>query len=151
MFFSQQEQMLVVLESVLLGVGLALYYDVLRALRRHFRAGTVLTAVCDTVFWLGLLAALFEFSIAFAAGQSRYYVLAGAGAGAALYFALPGELIFGLLCALLDTLGFLRRKVMLLVHRLQSLTRKLELRKKIVLPLKKFAKSPSIFRGKGIK
>lgn len=151
MFFSQQEQLLVVLESVLLGVGLGLYYDMLRALRRHFRAGTALTAVCDAAFWLGLLAALFEFSIAFAAGQSRYYVLAGASIGAVLYFALPGELVFGLLCTLLDALGFLRRKALFFMHWLQSLTRKFELRKKIALPLKKFAKSPSIFRGKGIK
>lgn len=151
MFFSQQEQLGVVLESVLLGVALGVYYDVLRAVRRHFRAGTALTAVCDTVFWLGLLAALFEFSIAFAAGQSRYYVLAGAGAGAALYFALPGELVFSLLCAALDVVDFLCKKTILLMHWLHQLVRKLGIRKKIALPIKKFVKSPSIFRGKGIK
>ena len=35
--FSNQEQLRLLLQSLLLGVGTGLLYDILRALRRHFR------------------------------------------------------------------------------------------------------------------
>ena len=84
--FSNQEQLRLFLQSILLGVGLGAVYDLLRAPRRVFRFGWAATAVCDALFWLVLLAALFEFNLLFAAGQNRYFVLAGAAGGAVLYF-----------------------------------------------------------------
>lgn len=151
MFLTLQEQALTVLQSVLLGVGVGLYYDVLRAFRRHVRAGVWLTALCDILFWLGLLAALFEFSLVFAPGQNRYYVLAGAAAGGLLYFALPSELVLGLLGLLLDTLAFVRKKLMQGIQALHKLAVRLQIRKKIRKFAKKFGKTSSIFRRKGIK
>ncbi|MDY3617901.1 spore cortex biosynthesis protein YabQ [Agathobaculum sp.] len=151
MFLPLQEQALTVLQSVLLGVGIGFYYDVLRAFRRHVRAGAALTALCDALFWLGLLAALFEFSLVFAPGQNRYYVLAGAAVGGLLYFALPSELVLGLLSLVLDALSFVRKKIVQAARWVRALAVRLEIRKKIRGFVKKFEKSSSIFRKKGIK
>ena len=81
-----QAQFLLGLQSILLGASLGLFYDILRAFRVYFSAGRLATALYDIVFWLVLLAAFFEFSLVFAMGQSRWYVLAGACVGAGIYF-----------------------------------------------------------------
>ena len=53
--------------------------------------------MCDALFWLVLLAALFEFNLLFAMGQSRYFVLAGAAGGAVLYFQLISAAVLAVL------------------------------------------------------
>ncbi|MDO4269955.1 MAG: spore cortex biosynthesis protein YabQ [Eubacteriales bacterium] len=151
MFFPMQAQLLLVLQSFLLGVGLALFYDVLRALRWYFGYGRAKTAVCDGIFWLVLLAALFEFNIAFAAAQSRYFILAGAGGGAAVYFALVSGLVLAALRLLLDGAAFLCASAAAAVSWLSRAAHRLGLPEKIRLFAKKFGKPSSIFRGKGLK
>ena len=99
--FTNQEQLRLLLQSVLLGVGTGLLYDVLRALRRHICMRPRATAALDMVFWLVLAAGLFEFGLVFAAGQPRFFVLAGAAGGAALYFLLLSGAVLLILAAVL--------------------------------------------------
>ena len=56
--FSNQEQLRLLLQSLLLGAGAGLLYDALRALRRQTGCGRAMTAVLDAVFWLVLSAAV---------------------------------------------------------------------------------------------
>ncbi len=93
MFVPMQAQFVLVVQSVLLGVMLAIFYDVLRALRICFAAKGWQVALYDVFFWIVLLAALFEFNLVFATAQSRYYVIAGAVGGMLLYFGAFSGLI----------------------------------------------------------
>ena len=67
--FTNSQQVTLVLQSLLLGVGIGAVYDMLRALRLHFRCGWAGVALLDTLFWAIVLAALFEFGLIAAAGQ----------------------------------------------------------------------------------
>ena len=71
--------------SVVLGVGLAFFYDLLRIFRRMIRHGVLATGVEDILFWF--LSACFLFALMFygTSGALRGYVPAGAGLGALLY------------------------------------------------------------------
>lgn len=69
--FTNSQQVTLVLQSLLLGVGIGAVYDMLRALRLHFRCGWAGAALFDTLFWAIVLAALFEFGLIAAAGQPR--------------------------------------------------------------------------------
>lgn len=150
-FFSNQEQLRLFLQSVLLGAGIGVVYDLLRAPRRLFGFGWAATAVCDLAFWLVLLAALFEFNLLLAAGQDRYFVLAGAAGGAAVYFGLLSGLVLAVLEGMLRGIA---QGVVLLYRVGQSMAQRLRqcaLAGRIAFFAKKFAKPSSIFRGKGIK
>ena len=85
--FTNSQQVTLVLQSLLLGVGIGAVYDMLRALRLHFRCGWAGAALFDTLFWAIVLAALFEFGLIAAAGQPRGFVLLTAAGGMGLYFA----------------------------------------------------------------
>ena len=50
--FTNSQQVTLVLQSLLLGVGIGAVYDMLRALRLHFRCGWAGAALFDTMFWL---------------------------------------------------------------------------------------------------
>ena len=70
------------LEAVLLGAVLGLVYDVFAVVRGLTRAGAGLTALCDALFWLIALAVYFVFTVAWAGGQVRGFLLLGCGLGA---------------------------------------------------------------------
>ncbi len=105
-------QLLVILQSVLLGAGMGILYDLLRALRRHFCFGKAGTAVCDLIFWIISLSAFFRFSVASAVGQSRYYVIAGLLIGAGIYIMLVSESVLELLEYILSFFGFIYSKAL---------------------------------------
>lgn len=151
MFFAQSVRLLALLQSVLLGAGIAAFYDVLRAVRYRARAGRVLTGCCDALFWLVLLAALFEFSVAVVPGQSRAYVLIGIGLGALVWFSLLSACMLLVLQRLFDLLALppalLAKAGCWLWKQPQAVT----LRKKTSDLVKKFCIRASIFRRKGIK
>ena len=73
--FTNSQQVTLVLQSLLLGVGIGAVYDMLRALRLHFRCGWAGAALFDTMFWAIVLAALFEFGLT---GRRHGIVLCGA-------------------------------------------------------------------------
>ena len=54
--FTNSQQVTLVLQSLLLGVGIGAVYDMLRALRLHFRCGWAGAALFDTMFWAIVLA-----------------------------------------------------------------------------------------------
>lgn len=149
--FTNQEQVRLLLQSLLLGVGIGLVYDVLRALRRHFACGRAATAAYDTVFWLVTAAALFEFGIVFAIGQTRFFALAGAVCGACVYFALLSDAVLAVLGGLLVLAARLWGAAASAARRIYSLAERLGPSEKFRAFAKKIQKSSSIFRRKGIK
>ena len=131
-----QAQFLLGLQSILLGASLGLFYDILRAFRVYFSAGRL---------------AFFEFSLVFAMGQSRWYVLAGACVGAGIYFFLLSGLVQGALRLVLDLAARLCGLFVTAGEKARGLAGKAGLPEKIRSFTKKFAKPSSIFRRKGIK
>lgn len=107
MSFSLEEQTLVFLEAILLGVGGGLVYDLCRSLRRVVHAGIFGTALTDFAFWLFVLGALFYFAVTDAAAQMRVYVLLGEGLGMALYFLCFTPLLLPVFIGLLRLLGYM--------------------------------------------
>lgn len=71
-------------QSVLLGLGAAVLYDLIRAVRLRLPRAT---ALLDMVYTLCVGTALFLFTLRRAAGLLRGYVLLGALGGAVLFFA----------------------------------------------------------------
>lgn len=109
--FTNSQQVTLVLQSLLLGVGIGAVYDVLRALRLHFRCGWAGVALLDTLFWAIVLAALFEFGLIAAAGQPRGFVLLTAAGGVELYLVALSETMLEVFMRLLQVLAKLRRAV----------------------------------------
>ena len=149
--FSNQEQLRLLLQSLLLGVCTGLLYDILRALRRHFSCGCAATAVLDTVFWAILSAGVFEFGIVFAAGQPRLFVLAGAACGLALYLVLLSEAVLAVLGAVLRAAAYAWQTCRTLIQHAQNVLQLIGIPEKIRHFAKKIQITSSIFRRKGIK
>lgn len=149
--FSNQEQLRLLLQSLLLGVCTGLLYDILRALRRHFSCGCAATAVLDAVFWIVLSAGVFEFGIVFAAGQPRLFVLAGAACGIALYLVLLSEAVLAVLGAVLRAAAYAWQTCRTLIQHAQNVLQLIGIPEKIRHFAKKIQITSSIFRRKGIK
>ena len=137
--FTNSQQVTLVLQSLLLGVGIGAVYDMLRALRLH------------TLFWAIVLAALFEFGLIAAAGQPRGFVLLTAAGGMGLYFAALSETVLEVLMRLLQVLVKLRRAVYGLRMHCQTVVKQRCSPVKIRFLTKKFEKDSFLFRKKGIK
>jgi spore cortex biosynthesis protein YabQ len=69
------------------GVGLGLFYDLLRLLRLA-PAPRLLAGLLDLLFWLAAAGLLFSCALALGDGRVRLYMAAGLALGAALYFLL---------------------------------------------------------------
>ena len=80
-----REQLILLAQCVLFGTGVGLIYDVFRAVRRVIWPGRAGETVCDALFCLLNLAAVFRFAIVNAAGQWRLFVLLGVCAGGLLW------------------------------------------------------------------
>lgn len=139
------------LQSLLLGIGIGLVYDMLRALRWHFSCGRAATAALDAVFWIVLTAGLFEFGLVFAAGQPRLFVLVGAICGASLYFMLLSSAVLLVLTAMLCAAARVWSAGKAAARVLQTALRRTGMPEKIRHYAKKIQKPSSIFRGKGLK
>ena len=135
--FTNSQQVTLVLQSLLLGVGIGAVYDMLRALRLHFRCGWAGAALFDTLFWAIVLAALFEFGLIAAAGQPRGFALS--------------ETVLEVLMRLLQVLVKLRRAVYGLRMHCQTVVKQRCSPVKIRFLTKKFEKDSFLFRKKGIK
>lgn len=97
MLFATIGQWKVLVAMMAAGLLVGLVYDLLAALRRLLRAGTLLSLCADLSF--GLMSALvLGGALTFANyGQMRLFAFLGAGAGAALYALGPHRLGRGLL------------------------------------------------------
>ena len=80
-----REEASLLLVSVIWGAAMAAAYDVLRILRRAVRHGTLAVAAEDLLYWICASFALFYLLLSQNDGSIRWYVLAGAAAGAWLY------------------------------------------------------------------
>lgn len=149
--FTNAEQLRLLLQSLLLGVGIGLFYDVLRALRWHFACGRAATAVYDALFWLATAAAFFEFGIVFAAGQDRWFVIGGAVGGMALYFMSLSGAVLAVLGGLLGLAARLWNAAAAVAQWVRRAAERSGLPDKFRSSAKKIANSSSIFRRKGIK
>lgn len=149
--FSNQEQLRLLLQSLLLGVGTGLLYDILRALRRHFSCGCAATAMLDAVFWIVLSAGVFEFGIVFAAGQPRLFILTGAACGIALYLVMLSEAVLAVLGAALRAAAYAWQTCGTLIQHAQNVLQLIGIPEKIRHFAKKIQITSSIFRRKGIK
>ena len=143
--FTNSQQVTLVLQSLLLGVGIGAVYDMLRALRLHFRCGWAGVALLDTLFWAIVLAALFEFGLIAAAGQPRGFVLLTAAGGVELYFAALSETMLEVLMRLLQVLAKLRRAVYGLRVHCQTVVKQRCSSVKIRFLTKKFKKTLFFF------
>lgn len=91
-------------QAILLGAALGVLYDVLHAAEQGKRPAWQL-GVCDALFWLAALAAYFVFTVTFAGGQVRGFVL------------------IGMLCGILSAHLLLGRPVRAVTRALWSLVR----------------------------
>lgn len=150
-----QVQFLLLMESLLLGMGAGLLYDVLRAIRWYYHFGQVRTALCDIVLWLVLLAAVFQFGVARAAGQNRFYVLAGLVGGTVAYeFAISAPVLSAfrhLLSALTAVRAWSVRMAATGKGNLQKKVQGLAIPEKIRAFLKKICPTPFHFWPKRFK
>lgn len=151
MFFSLQTQFLIFLQSFLLGVIIGLYYDILRSMRRHFKAQMKMTLICDSIFGLGALLLLFEFGLNFAAGQNRFYVLFAAAIGMVLYFVTISSVILMVLLTLLAICRKIKKMAVFCIRKIAHKLRETKKYKKMKEKIKNIEKTTSIFRKKGIK
>ncbi len=149
--FTNSQQITLVLQSLLLGVGIGAVYDILRALRLHFHCGWGSTALLDMLFWAVVLAALFEFGLIAAAGQPRGFVLVMAAGGMGLYLAALSETVLETLLRLLQAFAKLRRAVHGLRMHCKTVVKERCSPVKIRFLAKKFEKDSFLFRRKGIK
>lgn len=144
-------QTLIFLKAILMGVMLGILYDLLRALRRDLGAGVAFTALCDTVFWIGTLGAIFVFVLTAAEGEGRFYVLLGAAMGAILYFIALSPPILAIFMSMvgvvIKSLNFLVEMLNKLKDIGKSAKKKAEHRKQSDKTLKK----PFHFHRKGFK
>lgn len=81
------QQLHILLRSVLLGWGLGLLYDLLRALRRRCRQNA-LSATLDALYGLMLFLLVFLFTLQVGGGELRVFLLAGLALGLLLFFSL---------------------------------------------------------------
>ncbi|MBQ2698288.1 MAG: spore cortex biosynthesis protein YabQ, partial [Clostridia bacterium] len=79
------QQLLLFGQSLLMGAGLALVYDLLRPLRRRIPR---FAWAADALFGLAAPAGVFLFVLRRSGGEPRLYVLAGLLLGSAAFFTL---------------------------------------------------------------
>lgn len=103
--------------ALLLGVGLGIFYDALKAVRLAWRR-RALTAAADLLFCAGLTFALFSFGLGPGEGSLRAFMLLCAGCGWGLYALTLSPAVLKLLGL---ALGGLRRAAAPCLKRLEKI------------------------------
>jgi len=83
--------------SALLGLGLGVFYDLLRTVRAFLPKKRAFTAFVDALFWICSIFALLAFVLTFAGGRMRWYILFGAFCGGFVYRTAASEIVFRLI------------------------------------------------------
>lgn len=99
------------------GVAFGLLFDLLRALRRHFRPNPWVGALGDLIFWAAATAAVSAGLFHGNWGELRFYVLVSLLLGLGGYLWLASPVVLGLLSLLLRALQWLVRGLVSLVLR----------------------------------
>lgn len=97
-FFSVSEQCSLFLLSVILGMGIGVFYDVFRTLRIVFPPAAKKNAVFaeDIIFMVVSGAAVFLYAAVLCRGQVRFFCIVGTLLGFTLYIATVGSIIVGI-------------------------------------------------------
>ena len=90
------------LGSLLLGGGLALIYDIMRAWRRAFGLGAIIIGIQDVLFLVLCAWSAFALILYGLDGHIRWYALAGMALGAALYLLTASMAVLTLFTRLLS-------------------------------------------------
>ena len=118
-------QTLQFLYSALLGVGLGVFYDVLRCVRLYIRKSRVITGIFDTIFWICATFSFIAFILTYAEGRMRWYVLFGTFCGGFVYASAASEIVLKVMMtttkALAKLLSVITRPVYLLLRKLKNM------------------------------
>lgn len=111
-FFTVSEQCSLFLLSVVLGLGIGVFYDVFRVLRIVFPPAAKRNAVFaeDIVFMAASGAAIFLYAAVLCRGQVRFFCVIGTFLGFLLYIATVGSLIVGILRSIASAIAKFFRK-----------------------------------------
>lgn len=118
-------QTLQFLYSALLGVGLGVFYDVLRCVRSYVRKSRIITGIFDVIFWICAIFSLIAFILTCTEGRMRWYVLFGTFCGGFVYASAASEIVFkvmrGTAKALSKLLSLITRPVYLMLRKLKNM------------------------------
>lgn len=84
------------LQALLAGVAMGIYYDIFRFLRRIFKFSELSVVFQDLLFWITSAVFLFFICLKLNAGFIRIYFVIFAMVGWLIYFMTAGKLIFKL-------------------------------------------------------
>lgn len=82
------EQTAVFLQCILCGIATGMIFDVFRIIRRTSEKNSLITNLCDALFWLFYSAFFISFIYKVNDGALRWYVFAASALGMTLYFLL---------------------------------------------------------------
>ncbi len=99
------EETLLLLMSIYGGLVLVLCYDVIRIIRRVFKASVLRVVIEDVVFWTGAAIFMFHIFLKYNYGRPRYFAVGAALGTMVLFEWLIGRHI-------VDRTAFLLRKIM---------------------------------------
>ena len=85
------------LQALLVGVGMGVYYDVFRLRRRIFQFRWLSVALQDVIFWVTSAVAVFFVCVRWNGGYIRIYFVLFVMCGWLLYFLTVGKMVFVIL------------------------------------------------------
>ena len=97
--------------SVLLGIGSAVLYDVIRAVNKVFKPNIYLIFFLDIFYWSVLALVFFVFFMVFSNGQVRMFAIFGALAGFLFSFLLFSKISMFIFCKIFLLLRFIFSKI----------------------------------------
>ncbi len=103
------------LQALLVGLAMGIYYDCFRFFRRLFKSDAVVVAFQDIVFWISSAVMVFFVCIKLNAGFVRIYFVAFAFAGWFVYFMTLGKIAFKLIDAVVNAVSRVLRKAKRLI------------------------------------
>lgn len=105
-YFTVNQELLLFLYSVGMGVLLGMVYDIFRALRQLFPHRFFIVFVEDCIFFMIYSVLLMCFAVMFSRSQVRFYYAVGNTIGFALYYFTIGRIVMRFICDIIKILRF---------------------------------------------
>ena len=118
---SVNNQITAVLCSLVLGAVLAVFYDIIRALRKSGFNSFVAVFLCDIFFFALSAVAVFIFLVGVTNGEVRGYVIFACAAGFIIYRLTVSKAVFYVVYKLFAFISFVIKRIWLLFYRLLQL------------------------------
>lgn len=106
MILSMSSQAWLFLYTVAVGMGIGLFYDVFRVIRKTTPHASLTVQLEDMFFWVIVTGCMFYFMLNQNYGEIRLFTMVGAGCGIALYFATISRVV---LKVAVITVNYLKR------------------------------------------